>query len=103
MPQDISIRRLGLEESVSEAVQQMFDLDLNRLTPGEDYPINVQGSKEPYWTEDKAKEPLFSYMNERELQRLTNLCWTTILPNLAKPRSSIVPKSTRVGRLFKLF
>ena len=71
-PSDIFVRIIGLEQSISKAVQHLFDLmDMNWLTPGEDYKINIQGSRKPYWKEDKEIEPLFSFVNECKLHHHT--------------------------------
>jgi len=53
--------------SLSKAVQTLYDLDINRLEPGEDYGINVQGGKMVGWDEDKARQPLFAFVNQHEL------------------------------------
>lgn len=45
---------------IQHAVQKMFDLDHNRLTPDADYVLNVQKGKKPYWKEDDAPDPLFT-------------------------------------------
>jgi len=34
--------------SISDAAQYLWDLDVNRLTPNEDYNINVQSVKKAY-------------------------------------------------------
>ncbi len=62
-------------------LQCLWDLDVNRLTPGEDYVIDVQGGKKPYWKDDKAKDPLFTFVNDRELQRSTYKAFMALLDN----------------------
>ena len=47
----------------SSIVQKLWDLDDNRLIPGVDYKINIQGGKLPYDAEDVASLPLFGYVN----------------------------------------
>ena len=44
------------------AVQALWDLDTNRLTPDEDYKIDVQRSKHPSDRDDAADDPLFAYV-----------------------------------------
>lgn len=44
----ISVEAIGLDASIEQAVQHIWDLDLNRLKPGEDYTIDVQSGKSPY-------------------------------------------------------
>jgi len=81
MVEDISVKNIGLEKSISNAVQRIFDLDRNRLIPGQDYRVNVQGSKKPYWKEDKAENPLFTYVSEERLQRPTYRSFIAMLDN----------------------
>ena len=45
---EISVQAIGLDASIEQAVQHIWDLDVNRLKPGEDYTINVQSGKSPY-------------------------------------------------------
>jgi len=52
--------------SVSRAAKRLWELDVNRLTPGTDYEINLQGGKKPYQTYDAADKPLFSYMKKEK-------------------------------------
>lgn len=51
------------ETSFEEAVQSMWNLDANRLTPGVDYRMNVQEGKKPYYKEDVSDDPLFTFVN----------------------------------------
>jgi poly(U)-specific endoribonuclease len=50
--------------SLSDAVQSCWKLDSNRLQPGDDYKINVQQGKKPFWKEDKAPDPLFEHVSD---------------------------------------
>jgi len=81
MVEDISVKNIGLEKSISNAVQRIFDLDRNRLISGQDYRVNVQDSKKPYWKEDKAENPLFTYVSEERLQRPTYRSFIAMLDN----------------------
>ena len=77
----ISVAEIGLDASISKAVQHLLGLDVNRLDPGENYVINVQSGKKPYWAGDDADEPLFTRVNERELQRPTYKTFIALLDN----------------------
>ena len=57
--------------SLSDAVQLLWKLDSNRLQPGVDYKINVQQGKKPWWKEDKAPDPLFTYVSDSVWKRPT--------------------------------
>lgn len=48
VPPTISVEAIGLDASIEKAVQHLWDLDANRLKPGVDYVLNVQGGKKPY-------------------------------------------------------
>jgi len=70
-----------LDVSLSDAVQELWNLDVNRLTPNVDYKISVQGGKKPYWKEDKADDPLFSYVDREALRRPTYRTFIALLDN----------------------
>lgn len=68
--------------TLNEAVQHLWNLDDNRLDPKRDYTINVQEGKKPYWKEDVATDPLFSYVNPSILQqRPTYRTFVALLDN----------------------
>ena len=70
-----------LDVSLSDAVQELWNLDVNRLTPNADYNISVQGGKKPYWKEDKADDPLFSYVDREVFRRPTYRAFIALLDN----------------------
>ena len=80
-PESSHVETVGLQASISEAAQYLWDLDYNRLTPGEDYTINVQQGKKPYWKEDKADDPLFTYVDNNALSRPTYKAFIALLDN----------------------
>lgn len=51
------------------AVQTLWNLDANRLTPHEDYNMDVQSSKHPCDKGDAADEPLFTHVNMQIFQQ----------------------------------
>eukprot|EP00548_Thalassiothrix_antarctica_P006006 CAMPEP_0194130756 /NCGR_PEP_ID=MMETSP0152-20130528/1722_1 /TAXON_ID=1049557 /ORGANISM="Thalassiothrix antarctica, Strain L6-D1" /LENGTH=501 /DNA_ID=CAMNT_0038825365 /DNA_START=165 /DNA_END=1670 /DNA_ORIENTATION=- len=68
--------------SLEDAVQRLWDLDVNRLSPNEDYVIDVQGGKKPYWKEDNARDPLFTRVDERQFRnRPTYKAFCALLDN----------------------
>ncbi|CAJ1969494.1 unnamed protein product [Cylindrotheca closterium] len=71
----------NLDVSLSDAVQELWKLDVNRLTPDRDYSINVQGGKKPYWKEDQAEDPLFTSVDRRALNRPTYKTFVALLDN----------------------
>lgn len=63
------------------AVQTIWNLDSNRLTPNKDYKMNVQASKHPCDKGDAANEPLFTYVNRQVFQRPTFNTFQNLLDN----------------------
>jgi hypothetical protein len=55
--EDIYVEVCGLVESLSKAVQKLFDLDANRLEPGDDYAVNVQGGKKSVLVRRRGGRP----------------------------------------------
>jgi poly(U)-specific endoribonuclease len=70
-----------LDVGLSDAIQQIWNLDMNRLKPNVDYTLNVQEGKKPYWKDDKAEEPLFSHVDRNALQRPTYKRFMALLDN----------------------
>lgn len=67
--------------SVEQAVQKIWELDANRLESGDDYVINVQGGKKPYWKEDAATDPLFQSVDNEVWRRPTYKAFHALLDN----------------------
>ncbi|XP_014671165.1 PREDICTED: poly(U)-specific endoribonuclease-like [Priapulus caudatus] len=56
-------------EKISQIVTKLWNLDENRLEPGKDYDIDLQGYTKVYrkGSADYAREPLFTFVNEEEV------------------------------------
>ena len=67
--------------SISEAVQECWKLDKNRLRPNVDYVLNVQSGKKPWWPEDKASDPLFTKVNASIWKKPTFSAFRDLLDN----------------------
>jgi poly(U)-specific endoribonuclease len=72
---------MDVDVDLNEAINELWRLDANRLNPSRDYTINVQDGKKPYWKEDKAEEPLFSYVDESVFRRPTYKAFIALLDN----------------------
>jgi len=78
---------LHLKESVdlsmplNDAVQHLWNLDANRLTPNDDYVLNVQKGKKPFWKEDSAQDPLFTSVDSQVWKRPTYAAFLALLDN----------------------
>lgn len=65
----------AVDQELSAVLNELWKLDVNRLKPGKDYTINLQG-KADYVAQgsnranDKASAPLFSYVNEDKLKSI---------------------------------
>mmetsp|Transcript_3736 Transcript_3736/g.10032 ORF Transcript_3736/g.10032 Transcript_3736/m.10032 type:complete len:480 (-) Transcript_3736:172-1611(-) len=80
-PEEIQVASIGLHASLSKAAQHLWDLDVNRLTPNQDYKINVQGGKKPYQKHDGAPDPLFTFVNSAPFRRPTYKAFIALLDN----------------------
>ncbi len=70
-----------LDVNLSDAIQQMWNLDLNRLSPNVDYKLNVQEGKKPSLKDDTAEDPLFTYVDTNALKRPTYALFIALLDN----------------------
>lgn len=68
-------------DSLSGICSELWDLDENRLRPGQDYAINLQGGTKSYRQVDKAKDPLFSWVKPEVFQRPTFKTFVALLDN----------------------
>ena len=74
----------GELSDLSLAANRLWDLDANRLTPGKDYVINLQGGTKVYKTEDKAADPLFTRVDANALEKPTFKTFIALLDNYVK-------------------
>nr|XP_055046858.1 poly(U)-specific endoribonuclease-C-like [Misgurnus anguillicaudatus] len=68
-------RGADINKELSDVLNEMWKLDVNRMTPGKDYKINLQGNagyvaKGSNNAKDNARAPLFSYVNEDKLKSI---------------------------------
>jgi len=66
---------------LSQACARLWELDEGRLVPGEHYTLNVQGGKKTYWSDDKAEEPLFSFVSPEVFRRPSFRAFYALLDN----------------------
>mmetsp|Transcript_55621 Transcript_55621/g.64996 ORF Transcript_55621/g.64996 Transcript_55621/m.64996 type:complete len:473 (+) Transcript_55621:34-1452(+) len=76
-----SVKSIGLNSSIQKALQHIWNLDHNRLTPDKDYVINVQKGKKPYQKFDGAPDPLFTSVERSAFQRPTYRTFIALLDN----------------------
>eukprot|EP00934_Nitzschia_sp_Nitz4_P008490 Nitzschia sp. Nitz4//scaffold166_size90379//56059//57597//NITZ4_005063-RA/size90379-augustus-gene-0.15-mRNA-1//-1//CDS//3329538214//8480//frame0 len=84
LPKDYSLKLppdFDLDVSLNDAIQQLWNLDVNRLRPNVDYEINVQDGKKPYWKSDQADDPLFTSVDKNALKRPTYKAFIALLDN----------------------
>jgi len=81
VPQAISVEAIGMDSSVEKAVQHLWDLDANRLSPNDDYVLNVQSGKKPYQKHDGANDPLFTSVDSSVFRRPTYKTFYALLDN----------------------
>lgn len=68
-------------EDLSEAADKLWDLDINRVHPNHDYAINVQGGKKVYDKSDTARDPFFSFVDAKVLEKPTFRAFIDLLDN----------------------
>lgn len=72
---------VDVDMNISDAVQHIWNLDVNRLSPATDYTLNVQRGKKPYWKEDSAADPLFTWVDHAAWKRPTYAAFLALLDN----------------------
>jgi len=78
----LNTKPFNMNASISEAVQHLWELDVNRATAGRDYKINVQSGKKPYKRADDCPDPLFTFVDTKNLfQRSTYKAFIALLDN----------------------
>lgn len=68
---------------LSLACDRLWELDIHRLVPDVDYVLNLQQGKKAYEARDCAKLPLFTFVDEKALQRPTYASFVALLDNYA--------------------
>ncbi|XP_026169317.1 poly(U)-specific endoribonuclease-C-like isoform X2 [Mastacembelus armatus] len=74
-------------QEITDVLNQLWRLDTNRLRPGTDYIISLQGkagyvAQGSHCATDKASAPLFKYVNEDKLKSIrTYACFINLLDN----------------------
>lgn len=80
-PKEYELKQsFDLDVGLSDAIQELWKLDVNRLNPNADYTINVQEGKKPYCKEN-AEEQLFTSVAKEALQRPTYKAFVALLDN----------------------
>jgi len=85
------------------AVQTLWNLDSNRLTPHKDYKMDVQSSKHPCNKDDAADDHLFTYVNQQIFQRPTFHAFRSLLDNYSAStgdEEEVSQKELRENRAF---
>lgn len=87
--------RLAVNQELSNLFNELWTLDVNRMTPGIDYTLSVQG-RAGYVTQgthnvhDHASQPLFSNVNEEKLRNITTVSsFLTLLDNYERSTGTI--------------
>ncbi|XP_071774803.1 uridylate-specific endoribonuclease C [Centroberyx gerrardi] len=75
---ELNASRQAVNQELSSIFNELWRLDVNRMNPGIDYTISVQGkagfvSQGSHVAQDHASLPLFSQVNETKLQTTTTV------------------------------
>ncbi|XP_010218168.1 PREDICTED: poly(U)-specific endoribonuclease-B-like, partial [Tinamus guttatus] len=60
----------SLNHELSEVFSELWDMDVNRFTPGKDYTIELQGKAGDGATQDGAARHLFHHVNEERMKSI---------------------------------
>ncbi|XP_031420194.1 poly(U)-specific endoribonuclease-C isoform X3 [Clupea harengus] len=77
----------NVNKELSNILNELWKLDKNRLSPGTDYTISLQGkagcvTRGGTYAKDFASKPLFSYVDENKLSTITTYsCFMKLLDN----------------------
>ncbi len=66
---------------LSDATHKLWDLDHHRLVPGKDYQLALQHGKGSWDAGDVAADPLFSFVDQRCLEKPTFQAFMALLDN----------------------
>ncbi|CAM6096080.1 unnamed protein product [Calypogeia fissa] len=66
---------------VAKAASRLWDLDVNRLTPGTDYEIDLGGGTKVYQKDDHAEAVLFRHLDQSVFRRPTYARFYALLDN----------------------
>ncbi|XP_070763683.1 uridylate-specific endoribonuclease C [Enoplosus armatus] len=74
----LNASRPAINQELSNIFNELWRLDVNRMTPGIDYTVSVQGrasfvSQGSHVVQDHASQPLFSNVNENKLENTTTV------------------------------
>ncbi|KAK9809373.1 hypothetical protein WJX73_009632 [Symbiochloris irregularis] len=75
-------------DQLSQACQRLWDSDHTRLTPGQDYAIDLQEGKRSSDNRDTASRPLFSFVSDSIWQRPTYRLFHALLDNYHREAGS---------------
>lgn len=100
-----SVRReLPPEDAeLSRLFTRLWEVDENRLTPGRDYAINLQGGTKRFWTRDHARDPLFTFVAPTAFKRPTYKTFVALLDNYERETNvaeSVTPEEERENWAF---
>ena len=85
--------------SLSEACSKLWDLDENRLVPGRDYKISLQGDTKVYLRKDMASDKLFTWVKEDIFtSHKTYKCFYDLLDNYERETGVEEVVTQQVGK-----
>ena len=83
-------------KSLSAACNKLWELDTNRLEPNVHYELNLQAGKNAFDRGDRARDPLFTFVDPSVLERPTYKLLFELLDNYEREvRTSLL--STHAG------
>jgi hypothetical protein len=71
----------NINVDLATAMSTLWSLDSNRLMPGRDYQLDIQGYTKFHSEQDRAHEPLFAHVDNAVLSRPTYATFVALLDN----------------------
>ncbi|XP_005737775.1 uridylate-specific endoribonuclease C [Pundamilia nyererei] len=98
--------RPAVKQELSTIFNELWSLDVNRMTPGIDYTISIQGrasfvSQGIHTVQDHASQPLLSNVNESKLRNITTFSsFMTLLDNYEEVTEQVTTEELTEMDLF---
>ncbi|CAG5958190.1 unnamed protein product [Menidia menidia] len=101
---DPVLSRPAVNQELSDLFNELWRLDANRMKPGTDYTLSVQGragfvSQGSHVVRDHASQPLFSSVDEVKLRNATTFSREPMLPVPARTRRPLADRAGFMGLL----
>lgn len=71
------------------ACRRLWELDINRVLPGQDYELDIQAGKSAFDGEDRASRSFFAFVDEKIFERPTYKAFIALLDNYISKEGTV--------------